>query len=743
MDESEIAFKLPELLRHPEDLDKLVAFQADFQRKKTHVDSQLKAQLKAQIEATEAGMNAISNGQRTITQIKEEMQKIDKLCQEAQDLVEEFPIISKVSKIHKNFLAVEEMKRNLNELDAKLNLVDDMLRDDYGEDISNPMPNLLPIHYYITQLRDFEFEALHNQGEALDPDVRSSLQQYFEPLADRIALFDERLGIIGMNMLELIKAGNTGLVVRAAKIIDQEERSDSLIEARKAAQNSQRDLQLNFKSIQMAAREPRGYKQRFFDCIKSMIQARFEGIKQEFWDDPGTLDDNLLWYFEDLTVAKEQLPELMPAKWNIFDMIVGFYTAEMRNFLNEITTEPPKDPNDENPVTIYGEHILVVILWVSHYNKQMKALKIPNTSDYIIDDSKLIKDYLQLIVSKMEEWMITMVNQDTQAFTQRAKPVEADDTGRWGMQNAVIMFQMINQQIEVACDSNKGSVVAGTVEEIARLLKNRQETWDNLCKDEVTLYQNAPEQAADGLLDYLIAVANDQIKCANYAEATSAKTVALLSKKFGGLVQASFDNAIDGFVLTATNVVHKMVDVIFVDLKPAFQELFTPAWYGGGQVGAITETINSYIQDPCETALDPDLLTGLIEELSAQTVVSYLSAVKNKGCKFNGHEAINQIRTDVQIAFSFFTEYLPHEVVKNQWFALESLMKIVSAQGKEPLKKELERFKESYWDASTAWIEAVVKAREDYNKSLLEAVRETAAYTRGENETIMARVTAK
>src|SRR5690606_27231674 len=109
--------------------------------------------------------------------------------------------------------------------------------------------------------------------------------------------------------------------------------------------------------------------------------------------------------------------------------------------------------------------------------------------------------------------------------------------------------------------------------------------------------------------------------------------------------------------------------------------------------------------DPCEAALDPDLLTGLIEELSAQTVVSYLSAVKNKGCKFNGIDAINQIRTDVQIAFSFFTEYLPHEVVKNQWFALESLMKIVSARDKEQLRMELKRFKESYWDASTAWIE--------------------------------------
>lgn len=78
-------------------------------------------------------MTAINQGQRTITQIKEEMQKIDKLCQEAQELVEEFPIISKVSRIHKNFLAVEEMKRNLNELDAKLDLVDQMLRDDYGE----------------------------------------------------------------------------------------------------------------------------------------------------------------------------------------------------------------------------------------------------------------------------------------------------------------------------------------------------------------------------------------------------------------------------------------------------------------------------------------------------------------------------------------------------------------------------------------------------------------------------------
>ncbi|CCX33796.1 Similar to Exocyst complex component 3; acc. no. Q6KAR6 [Pyronema omphalodes CBS 100304] len=54
MDETDaIAVRLPDILRHPEDLDKVAALKADFARKKAHVDTQLRAGLESQLEVTE------------------------------------------------------------------------------------------------------------------------------------------------------------------------------------------------------------------------------------------------------------------------------------------------------------------------------------------------------------------------------------------------------------------------------------------------------------------------------------------------------------------------------------------------------------------------------------------------------------------------------------------------------------------------------------------------------------------
>merc|ERR1712093_588903 len=64
MDSSTV--KLAELLRHPDDLDKIQAMKLEYVRKKAAVDSQLRSGLKEQLEITQSGMNGITDGQRTV-----------------------------------------------------------------------------------------------------------------------------------------------------------------------------------------------------------------------------------------------------------------------------------------------------------------------------------------------------------------------------------------------------------------------------------------------------------------------------------------------------------------------------------------------------------------------------------------------------------------------------------------------------------------------------------------------------
>lgn len=102
--------KLADLLKHPDDLDKLAGLKSDFTRKKTAIDAQLKLGLQEQLTTTQNGMTNIHEGQKLVTQIREEMLKIDRLCAEAQGMIKEFPEINKMSVMQRNFAAVEGMK---------------------------------------------------------------------------------------------------------------------------------------------------------------------------------------------------------------------------------------------------------------------------------------------------------------------------------------------------------------------------------------------------------------------------------------------------------------------------------------------------------------------------------------------------------------------------------------------------------------------------------------------------------
>lgn len=259
MDETEaVTTSLAELLRHPDvrpaavpqpalpltlaqDLEKIPALKADFTRKKAHVDSELKTGLETQLQVTSAGISALSDGQAVLNSIKEEMMRIDRLCADSENMIAEFPLINKISKIHRNFMAVIEVKDKLQSLDSRLADIRRMHEEDTGDELTNPMPNLLATHHAITQLQDFREEVME-QSQRADAADRETLERYFEPLDTAVEQFDERIGLISMCLIDLVKAGNRSLVVRLAKIIDAEERADERVLAVREAQDTHHDL---------------------------------------------------------------------------------------------------------------------------------------------------------------------------------------------------------------------------------------------------------------------------------------------------------------------------------------------------------------------------------------------------------------------------------------------------------------------------------------------------------------------
>ncbi|KAF2199612.1 exocyst complex component Sec6 [Delitschia confertaspora ATCC 74209] len=752
------AVKLAELLRHPEDLDKIPALKAEFTRKKAAIDEQLRHGLREQLEVTQAGMTSITDGQRTVNLIKEEMMKIDKLCAEAQNMIHDFPHINLVAQTHRNFEQVEKMKRDIDVFQDRLDSLELLLRED-DEDLTN-QPNLLQIHYGLTQLRDIRDDAMEQikSSEETSSELIENLrlesgftvQDYFNRLDEVIGWFDSHIMEACLSLIELVQSDNTGLVVRLAIVIEEEEKTDKKIKALQAAQREYKDLAARFKSIATGPKELRGYKDKFLSAIKQVCQAQIEKSNEVFLDDPDRLEKSVRWYFNNLNTVKLGMVSLMPKKWKIFRTYVNIYHQLMHDWLLERI-----DDQDLKPV-----HMLAIIHWVDKYYAKMQKLGVPEDelSPHLIDNraTELVREYRQLIIKAVEEWMDRMAVTDQQNFLERSETaLDTDENGWFRTKTLGDMWRMLREQLLVSSNSDRNDVSEGVIDAMFRALSSRQRMWETLIDTEMAKYASptAEQDGLQALQDWLVAIANDQIACidegdqdsegpTSYLSSFERDITPLVSAPYTTTITAQVESLRNGYVDLGTHCIHVFASLIFmVDFRSIMPEFFTPIWYNQQRVSQIVTTFKDYLTD-YEHVLHPSLQDILVEELADQLLAHYLGAVRNKGAKFRRAEPFTEkIKDDLVTAFGFFEQYPSFPDIKLKWRVVDGFVRLLEAD-KAAVPEVYEQFKMQYWDVQIGWVEAVLRSRDDFERSMLNAVKTKAAEVEVERgvETIMSKI---
>ncbi|KAF2793932.1 exocyst complex component Sec6 [Melanomma pulvis-pyrius CBS 109.77] len=750
--------KLAELLRHPEDLDKMPALKAEFTRKKAAIDGQLRHGLKDQLEVTQAGMNSITDGQRAVNLIKEEMIKIDKLCSEAQVMIKDFPHINLVAQTHRNFEQVEKMKRDIDTFQSRLDNLEYLLGQD-DEDPAN-QPNLLEIHFGLTQLRDIRDEALEqikNSDDASTELIENltlesgvTVQEYFTRLDDVVEWFDKHIGEACINLIELVQAGNDGMVVRLALVVEEEEKTDKKVKALQDAQREYKDLASRFKSIATGPKELRGYKEKFITSIKFVCKANMEETNEKFQDEPEKLEKYVKWYFNNLNVVKLGMQTLMPKKWKIFRTYYTIYHEHMHDWLLEqIDDESLRPP-----------HLLAIINWVDKYHLKMQKLGISeeDLQPHLIDNraAELVRDYRQVIIKAVDEWMDRMAETDKKNFLARDdNALDTDENGCFRTKTLGDMWRMLREQLLVASSSDRTDVAEGVVEAMFRALASRQRMWQSLAEAELSKYSGptADQEGLQALQDWLVSIANDQIACidegdpdlegqTSYLTSFERDITPLVSPAYTTNIESQIESLRNGYVDLGTTCINIFCAVIFlVDFRSIMTEFFTPQWYAQKRIGAIVSTFADYLHD-YESVLHPSLRDILVEELSDQLLTHYLCAVRNKGAKFKRSDPFTEkIRDDILTAFDFFKNYASYQEIREKWRVVSQMGDLLSAE-KSQVANIYEKFKREYWDVQIGWVEAVLRSRDDFERSMLNAVKAKAAEVDVERgmETIMSKV---
>lgn len=760
--------KLAELLKHPDDLDKLPSLKSEFTRKKSVIDSQLKAGLADQLQVTQHGMTSITDGQKLVQIIKEEMMKIEKLCVEQASMIKEFPEINKMSVMQRNFAAVEAMKESVDGFAGRLAELEELLREDDG-DVEN-QPNLLAIHEGLTSLRDVRDQAMDQvkgtpEGEsglelienlALESNG-STLKDYFAKLDDVVDWFDEHVGQACINIIPLIQSGNNGLVVRLALVIEEEERKDKQVKALQDAQKEFSDVAARFKSINVGQRELRGYKKKFLQAIEASAAAQFETVMEAFMDDPDKIEKSCRWFFNDLNTVKLGLQELVPKKWKIFRAYTNIYHRLMHDFL-----VGRLDDKDITPV-----HMLAILNWVGKYYNKLARLGIQNPEaelkPHAIDEREgdLVREYRNLITKSVEDWIDRIAHTDRQSFTNRSEgSLDQDADGHLHTKSLGDMWTMLREQLAVAQSSGRPDVVEGVVDAMMRALKGRQQMWERLVDTEVQKIEAITDptqlEGVSSLQEWLAAIANDQIT--NIDDNEAAGTTSFLTRfkrDYEPLVTPAYvstssmehDGLVNGYVDLSTHCMSLFANLMFsTDFRDVMKEVFTSGWYNKKTISQITTTFDDYLagENNYTEVLHPSLREILIEELSDALLVRYLGAVRNKGVKFRRQDPFQEkIKDDLQTVFAFFSQYPDtFELIKEKWRAVLAFESLLSADKGQGVVDAFERMKAQYWDVQIGWVEAVLRARDDFDRGMLGAVKSSAAAWQGERgvESVMGKV---
>lgn len=129
--------------------------------------------------------------------------------------------------IHRNFERTEETVNQFLDMNSKIEALEGMLAQDC-EQLIGPAPNLLSIHFHINRLEAFRNQTMH-QAKKASVDSRQKLFRMFERLSALIRNFEAYILDLARNILPLVRAGYSEVVVKLIKIAELEGAEDEKV----------------------------------------------------------------------------------------------------------------------------------------------------------------------------------------------------------------------------------------------------------------------------------------------------------------------------------------------------------------------------------------------------------------------------------------------------------------------------------------------------------------------------------